>query len=279
MVSARYSHTQAYLVGLKKKIGLEQQINTVENLILGCSHGQYSYVPRKGEYNLCLPSQDLYYSYALYKKYAKKLKNLKHIVLFYSVFSCGYELIKTKEDYRCFHYEKLFGIKPNHRKYADLLREKYEHFQSYLSEKGKKLHISQNYRGENPDTKGKNVWRIGKIEPQERALNALKNNKRGSVQDKYVEKLINLAQRHGVKVTIVLSPAHAEYKSVLPLKKKLFSHILEIVSKYPEVKMLDFYSYNNFTDEYWWDYDHLNPQGAKIFTQLYHKAEKGYYHD
>lgn len=274
MAGARYPYIQAYLVGLKKKIGLEQQAGTIENLILGCSHGQYSYIPQQKEYNLCLPSQDLYYSYALYKKYAGQLKNLKHIVLFYSVFSCGYELVKTKEDFRCWHYEQIFKIKPNHRKYLEILHTKYGKFSDYIQERGSKLHVAKNYRGENPDKTGKNVWRIGKIEPQERALGALKHNKRGHMQDKYVEKLINLAQKHGVEVTVILSPAHVEYRKVLPPEEKIFAHIREILSHYPKIKMPNFYNYDNFADECWWDYDHLNPIGAKKFTKLYHQIKE-----
>ena len=72
-MSGKYPYIDAYRIGLKKKIGLERQLGSVVTLILGNSHGEYAYVPRRGEYNLCLPSQDLYYSYALYEKYGARL--------------------------------------------------------------------------------------------------------------------------------------------------------------------------------------------------------------
>lgn len=275
MINKKYPHINAYLVGLKKKIGFERCITKIDTLILGSSHGQYAYVPKNGEYNLCLPSQDLYYSYALYKKYAGKLKNLKKIILFYSVFSCGYELIKGKEDFRCFHYEQIFGIKPNHRAYIGNLHAKYNRFLSYIQEKAQMLRVAKNYCGQNPDTKGKNVWRIGKIAPQERAKGALKHNRRGYTQDKYIEKLVCLAQKHNVKVDVVLSPTHTEYKRCLPSEEQLFAHLFALLKLYPSVQLIDFYSRNDFTDDEWWDYDHLNPSGAKKFTQLFEEIING----
>ena len=134
-----YPHINAYLVGLKKKIGLENQLLNTHTLVLGSSHGQYSFIPQKGEYNLCLPSQNLYYSCSLYKKYCSRLKNLKNIVLFHSVFSRSLELVKTNEDFRCYHYKKLFDISPNRSCYSEKLHQKYGGYDNYMDIRAQKM--------------------------------------------------------------------------------------------------------------------------------------------
>ena len=271
----KYLNIDAYLVGLKKKVGLERDFKDIETLVLGSSHGQYSYVPKKGEYNLCLPSQDLYYSYFLYKKYCRRLKNLKKIVLFYSVFSPGYEVVKTNEGWRAFHYEQIYEIKPKYRVYRKKLSDKYEHFLPYIKQRAETLRVRKNYRGENPDIKGKNVKRIGKSNPVVRARGALKHNQRSNCQNLYVQKILELSQKYNHKFVLVLAPAHKAYKNALPEKKILFSDLLRIIDvSAGKICLLDFYKRNDFTDEDWWDYDHLNLQGADKFTKLYHVLER-----
>ena len=270
--SQNYPNLYAYLLGLKKKIGLERQVDCIETLILGSSHGQYAYVPQEREYNLCLPSQDLYYSYALYEKYGTRLKNLKNVILFYSVFSAGFDCVRGRENYRSYHYEKIFDIKPHIPGYSEKLYDLYGSFQKSIDEEANGLEVPQDYRGENPDVTGKYVGRLGITNYVERANGHLKSNRRESRQTPYVEKLIQLAQQHHVLVTVVLSPAHAKMKSHWPPVSDLFADLFELLKSHPEVKLADFYSQDALArDDFWWDYDHLNPAGAKQFTQLYHQ--------
>lgn len=269
-MNKRYTNIEAYLVGLKKKIGLENQLLKTHTLVLGSSHGQYSFVPQKGEYNLCLPSQDLYYSYSLYKKYGRHLKNLKNIVLFYSVFSRGWDLVKTSEDFRAYHYEKVFGIHPRHSHYSELLHEKYGPYDDYMADKALKLRVSKFYRGANPDTKGLNVWRIGAIDPAQRAAKAYEHCQRKVTLDKYIIKMIEAARQNNHHVTLILSPAHRDYKKALPAEKDIFADIYDMAARYGnEVTLLDFYGRDDFTDDEWWDYDHLKSKGAEKFTKIY----------
>lgn len=273
--SGKYPYIDAYLIGLKKKIGLERQMDCIETLILGSSHGQYAYVPQRGEYNLCLPSQDLHYSCALYRKYRSKLKKLKNVILFYSVFSPGFDVLKGSESYRGYHYEQIFGIKPNIRGCSKKLHALYDSFLKDIEQGVNKLKISKTYRGRNPDIKGKNVGRLGVVNYVKRAEVHLKGNRRESRQTPYVEKLIQSAQQRHVRVTVVLSPVHVKMKNHCPPAAELFADLFELLKSHPEVKLADFYSQDVLAnDDLWWDYDHLNPAGARQFTQLYHQQIK-----
>ena len=90
-----------------KKKGLEYRINDIDLLVLGSSHAKCAFdssiVPNS--FNLGTDNQDLYTAYHLLKSYIPKMKALKNVVLFYSLFSPGFELAKTKS-YRdiCLHH-------------------------------------------------------------------------------------------------------------------------------------------------------------------------------
>ena len=90
---------------------LENKLSGIKNLILGSSHGVYGFLPNNNEFNLCFPSQDLYYALKLYEKYRFKCHNLRTIYLFYSVFSPGFELAESNEKWRCTWYQMFFNIK------------------------------------------------------------------------------------------------------------------------------------------------------------------------
>ncbi len=110
----RYKYKGEYIFAVKKKYFFEKNKDKINTIILGSSHGQYAYLPENiEEFNMCLPSQDIYYSKKLYEYAIKNVKNLKNIILFYSVFSPGYEMDKTNERFRCAHYLFLYGILPN----------------------------------------------------------------------------------------------------------------------------------------------------------------------
>lgn len=108
----KYQNKRDFITAAMKYWGLNKNISTIKTLVLGSSHGQYSYIPDDSEYNIALPSQDLYYNYKIYEKYADKMKNLEEIVLFYSVFSKGFEVEKTSARFICLYYAFLFNIFP-----------------------------------------------------------------------------------------------------------------------------------------------------------------------
>ena len=93
---------------LIKKESFNNIKSNIKTLVLGSSHGGYDFNPLflKNSFNMSLPSQDLYYSYHLYKK--NNTKKIKNIILFYSVFSPGFSLIKTSEKQRALLYKLIF---------------------------------------------------------------------------------------------------------------------------------------------------------------------------
>ncbi len=135
----------------KKHLSLENNINKIQTLVLGSSHGHYAFLPKEEtEFNLSIRSQDLYYSYKLYQKYASKLSNLKNIILFYSVFSPGFEIEKTSNRFLCIPYIFIYNIysKSIVRNITFLIECIYRSIKFFNYESDIRKNIDKSYRGE-----------------------------------------------------------------------------------------------------------------------------------
>lgn len=77
---------------LKKAVNLKNRTDFTV-LALGSSHMRCGFIPQKGEINLGSASQDLYYSYNLYKIFNSD--SVKNVLLTFSVFSPNDILLKS----------------------------------------------------------------------------------------------------------------------------------------------------------------------------------------
>ena len=235
--------------------------------MLGSSHGDYGYVPCNGEYNLCIPSQDLYYSGKLYEKYVDDMPCLQNVILFYSVFSSGFCLEKTSEKFYCLPYFKISYIKPQTKEAFDNIKTENKQYYACLDLLDEETKVPKNYLGENLDKKGHGGGRIGFSNVQERAEKHLKNNQRGDLELKFLRNLIDKIDQNHHRLFIVIAPAHREYKACLPSGDKLFVSLKNMLVSYDkEVEIIDLYNNFDLPDDCWWDYDHLNRKGAQIVT-------------
>ena len=130
----------------KKKIGFEEKINKIKTLALRGSTADYGfYSPLwDNSYNLGLTSFDLYSCYHLYKKYRKKLINLKSVIVFAGVFMPGFSVIKTSARYITVSYNFFFNIPYSEKK---LINPKYEKWIINKCKNLKTLNIEPDYRG------------------------------------------------------------------------------------------------------------------------------------
>ncbi len=115
LINKKYNLNQGDLSEfIKLRDGIEVYKDKIENLFLGSSNGDYgvntNMFDANKAFNLCIASQDLYYSFQLYKKYAEELKNLKNIFVTYSVFSAGFELQRTSNNSHIYYYKNVFEI-------------------------------------------------------------------------------------------------------------------------------------------------------------------------
>lgn len=246
---------------LIKKESFKINKYNIQTLIIGSSHGDYAVNPLflKNTFNMSMSSQDLYYSYYLYKK--NNTKKIKNIILFYSVFSQGFNLIKTSEKQRCLLYSLIFDI-PFQSKIDILEIEKNKYIQ-YLNNLKKNLIIDNNYLGYEQH----HFFIKLNNSIKNRAKKHYKENIRNNSQLIYIEKICKLAKNNNQNIFIVIPPAQEKYRSYIPKSDILFKKILETTNKF-KIKIFNFYEDKRFLSNDFWDSDHLNNRGAIKLTKL-----------
>ena len=252
---------------LMKCKGLEYHKKEVEILALGSSHCMCGFCPNmiKGAYNLGNTGQDLYTSYSLLKKYLPQLEKLKKVILFYSVFSPGYELAKTHALKQVVINHFVFDIPyevPSLSAWQRAVRHRYQKFDdSWLA--------YDRYYGYLPSCEA------NKMPLEERVAKHLRENARGTHQTRYVEKMIDLCRDRGLSLEIVLSPGRSDYCGlVLKNTPDPFSELRACIGQQPgaDVNVLDLFQAGPFEKNDFADSDHLNPKGAQKLTRLLGEA-------
>lgn len=239
-----------------------EKLSELETLVLGSSHATF-YQANANEFNLATPSQDLYYSYNLYNKYGK---NCKNIILTYSVFSKGLCLIKTKEIELCILMKIIFGIDYQ---FKDFAKRK----NCYFLEPFYKIRIKNSLK--NPNSLRKRVIKENELQSmtdenniQIRAKKHYKNFLRETTQLEYLEKLLYETKENNQNLILVIPPATKIYKEALPDGNDIFKHLFELCEKYDHVKILDYYSTEEFSRQEFVDGDHLNEVGNVKLTEF-----------
>ena len=242
-----------------KYFGYQQNAQNVHTLILGSSHLANGFYSQEGEYNFALPSQDLYYAYNLYKKLNQK--NLKNIIIAFSVFTPGLSIIKTKCADFCVSYKVLMDIE-----YQDVeeaqsknLPELEKSIKKEVDLYKKSLKIPANYFG--------NLLRFPSAKfnskkAQKRALGHYKNNQRELNQMEFCEKIVQEAGANAQKVYFVLPPCTKSYREALPATEKVFEVLFKLVEQNENAKVLNYYDKDLFDKSEYSNEDHLNKKGA-----------------
>ncbi|MBN1797227.1 MAG: DUF1574 family protein [Spirochaetales bacterium] len=88
-----------------------------------------------------------------------------------------------------------------------------------------------------------------------------------AIQINFLEKILMLANKNDIKIFLVNPPLHRLYRENIP--KKLKESYIQIKNKYitSGLHVLDYSEYK-LDDKYFYDYDHLNSNGAELFTQI-----------
>ena len=262
----------------RNKLNLEQEMvikkkaisicSDFETLILGTSCAYYGYRPNQNELNLAIGSQDLYTSYNLYKKLEHK--NLKNIIISYSVFSQGFTLIRTHDRERSVWYKLLYGIEYQYPEIAkeNNLYNKEKSISDCLNGYTRDLTIKPTYRGEQFQYKKR---KIDKDNVKIVAGKHLKNNRREDSQVRYCDMLSNDTKDKNINVYIVIFPRPDFYRQFLPKKEELFKDIYDVCKKYNHVRILDYYDSQDYGADDFCDDSHLTLDAAVRFTDCIRK--------
>lgn len=262
-IYAKASEDYIEELGSKHK-SLHSNAESIKFLALGSSHGAYGFNPDidKSFFNLCSTSQDLYYSYNLYEYCCNHLKNLDSVLLFYSVFSPGFELQKTIDSHICAYIKLIFGIN-----YKDEDKQKLKFYlddAKWVLKKSKQIKdCSQGYTPS---------FRFLTDYPLEKRISThLRENKRENQQHDYLEKIIELTRKNEHKLYIIIPPCRSDYRENMPSSDELFKKLHDLTSK-TNIKIFNFYKDKEFVWDDFGDFDHLNKMGAdKLSKKIYEK--------
>lgn len=254
-----------------KKVALDELKNNIKTLILGSSHGLAAFNPDiskdKSIFNLCFGSQDLYYSYKMYEKYASELKNLKTVLCFYSVFSPGSDLTKSPYKHLIQYYKYVYDI--DYRDENDKIYYKKE--LDFLNKRFCNIYKNENYRGFQAlegsnidDEKGRH-----EIKAHVKISNLHTN------QEDYILKMYDIAKKYNHKLIIVIPAFSPKYYEICKEEcekqnvayDKIFSSVYEI-QKDKDIEIMNFFEYEGFEQGDFYDYEHMNNKGANKITKL-----------
>lgn len=231
----------------------------VETLILGSSHLANGYYAQNGEFNFALPSQDLYYSYNLYKKINRS--TIKNIVVAFSVFTPGLSIVKTKCSDLCIPYKLLFDIE-----YQDdaFIQEKKNLYLEKEIEKEIKTYIKAYKEG---DAEYGNLLRypspkFNAPKAVTRSLKHLKNNQREKDQMVFCKNIIDEAASNGQNVIFVLPPTTKAYRASLPATDLMFEKLYKLCNNKQHVMIINLFDTKIFDKKDFTNEDHLNKKGA-----------------
>ena len=246
-----------------------------KTIFLGSSHGKNGFRTDESSINIALASQDLYYSYHLYKKYNNK--SLKNIVVSYSVFSSGYQIIKTLNNFQSLLYKLVFGIDYQ---FLDIARERKmclrEPFYAPIVKRAlKEAKIDKNYRGQEEKYSASKKF-LDESYIEKMVKSHIKNNNRENNQIDYVGKMIELAKENNHNLIFVITPHSKKYRKYIQNEENLFEKLYKKVCEAGEndknIKILNYFSdprfQGAFEQEFFLDSDHLNLKGAELLTSL-----------
>ncbi len=250
----------SYITALGTKVYTYKKVsNNIDTIILGSSHAQLGYRAKENEFNLGLSFQDLYCSYNLYKKLNNK--NIKNVILFYSVFSPGAQTLKSKFADTMTVYKIVAGFDYQDKKTArekNLYRLEFNYRWQFIKFQNK-FKVDKNYRGNE-------LSYITCFKPPvaaDRANVHYKNNQRCNNQTKYVELLLLETVKNNQNLYVVIPPATEDYKKALPPSNELFRELFDIKG----LKIFNYYD-KHFTNEEFEDWDHLSLRGAERLTEM-----------
>jgi hypothetical protein len=260
-----------------KKKNLLLEANNIQILVLGSSHGVYGIDPEYfslNGFNFSNISQTLDLDYKLLKKYGNKLNRLEMIIIPISYPSMTSKLLNGVEKWRIKNYNIYYNINTG----SYLLKNQFEilngtmfsnvkRIYNYLKNKESSITVSNKGFGLNFSSDIKNdLEETGKVA----ALRHTHNNKDMFLYNtKNIEGIIEWCKNHNTKLMFLTFPAYYTYRNKLDKEQlnETINYMKYIDDKYNFVYYYNLLEDENFTEEYYFDADHLNELGAIKLTK------------
>ena len=265
-----------------KKQNLGKDLPDIEMLIVGSSHAYFDIDPallRCKAYNMGNASQSLYYDTKIVEKFLPEMKHLKKVIFTVTYFSFGFQLAGSREDWRCYYYERFYGIPPGERKRTTFLDlRKYSLMALYGGKesfnymlKGFKVNLAEHvqpngwYASTNP------LGPINAEAGRKRVLSYNSDMQADNYNRNYqrLDDVFRLLRQKGVEPVIITPPIyHTCYDNLDPAKLRKMEELIHALCSRYQVHYFNYLEDKRFILADFSDNDHLNPQGAKKFTGI-----------
>lgn len=252
----------------QKEQWMQQHAGEVETLILGNSHGLFGIRPElfpKKTYNLCNVSQTFEYDEYLLKRYLHACKSLKDIILIVDNSNLFDSPLEQTESFRCTYYRLYMGY-PKHRlwsKYGlELLHTK------ALIEKLQRGGDSCEVTGWNSSyTKDsrlpENLSYTTAISTATK--HQCKDWRDATENEATLNRIVALCKSRHIRLVLVQAPVTRAYYSQISKKQLAF---INHCAKSNGIVCVDYSLDSHFSDDDFFDVDHLADQGATKWSKL-----------
>lgn len=261
-----------------KKYFLEQQLDSVETLVLGSSQTFNGINPaefKSKTFNLANVSQTIFYDKRLTLKYLPKLPKLKTVIINISYFSFFYQIADIKENWRDYYYANHFGTRYNNLEYGSLSN--YSFFALYQPMHSLKLAINKF-----KDSDAIEILSNG-YQPKyvQELINDSVGKSRVDIHNKeYFPKrkkeieddlsdFIKQLKNKNINIIFVTTPVFKTYSKYC--NKDILSNniafINQLCSRY-NYRYLNFFTDSRFVKDDFFDNDHLKNNGAMKLSKI-----------
>lgn len=250
--------------------------NKIKILSFGSSHGYYGIQPKffsKSAFNMAFVSQSLKYDKFLYEKYAISCDSLEYIILPISYFSLRSNLEKSQEWWRIKGYCIYMGC--DYHQYdlfynleiasKDKLRSIFDYMlcdTSFIN--CDSLGWGINYRLESRHEEWQKTGSIACNRHTKQSLEYVEDNKQ------YLKDIIDVCSKRNLKVILLTTPTYHTYYELLDSIQ--LKEMEDICSQFEvqneHVVYLNWLKHSDFTEDDFYDADHLNEYGAEKLTRM-----------
>ncbi len=277
--------TNLYVV--KRRL-LEAAAPRVEVLAMGPSHAWEGIAPllvHPGAFNLAGASQSLYYDCALVRHYTPELPHLRLVVLPVSYFTPEYELDRSPESWRAYYYRRFHGIRNRDWRLETHLRNWSTWF---LYGSGSGL---ATVRGtQPPDIRAEYDAAGGRVDlrpPADRPLHPTPDHVRSSASSttsrhnsmmnpasladnrSRLMSLLGFLRDRGIGAVFVTLPVSSGYRAgQRPEVMARTAAMMGDLKREFGVEWRDYSADPRFSEDDFWDADHLNFSGAAKFSTM-----------
>lgn len=255
---------------------MSQHGQDVHTLILGNSHGLFGIKPdllRVPAYNLCNVSQVFEYDDWLLRHFAPSCKNLRTVVLIVDNSNLFDPPLEESESFRCTYY-RLYMDYPKHSlfsKYGFELSqmaatmEKVKCWLNGESDMCDSLGWNRNYRVDARDSLNltDEVARMAAKRHNAPGMKYAKSNREA------LFRVAEFCQDNHLRLILMQTPVKVAYSQAVqaPYKSFLQQTLQDCRNKYG-AEIADYSADVRFTDEDFYDADHLSNVGAEKFTRI-----------